>query len=460
MGLKIKRHIDISNKRLINVKLNVKYAILQMMFWTCAASAYAYLTQMLQYKGFTEGQIGVINAVKLFSTVVFQIMIGAFSDRYADRITLKYIISALTAAALVLTFVFYQYKLSFVQTVVLFIGFGATFTCISPLIDSLSIQYMNGGRNINYPICRAAGSCAWAVACVLFGMFCDSYDANRLLLLQIVFTAMMLAAALVMDDTAAGRTGKSVAVKTVRSKADENGADYVASDSRATISTDTGFTATNAADRSAIEVHTTGYLLTRYPKYRWFLIGSAVMFMGYNVGTTFLINVFERLGGSNFHYGVAEFIMAISEVPSAFLLIKFRKRISLDKIMLCCAVFMTFKNMFAAFSDNVWVIVISQSCEMLGFGLFYSGSVYLIEEMLSPADVVKGMSLINAFTVGAGEGLGALLCGWINSRYGLTVLMNSSVVISAVSIICILIMCFASNEMTLDKKRSEYRAIK
>ena len=79
--------------------------------------------------------------------------------------------------------------------------------------------------------------------------------------------------------------------------------------------------------------------------------------------------------------------MAVSEVPSAFLLIKFRKRISLDKIMLCCAVFMTFKNMFAAFSDNVWVIVISQGCEMLGFGLFYSGSVYLIEEMLSPADV-------------------------------------------------------------------------
>lgn len=205
--------------------------------------------------------------------------------------------------------------------------------------------------------------------------------------------------------------------------------------------------AANITETRKTEVHTAGYLLTTYPKYRWFLIGSAVMFMGYNVGTTFLINVFERLGGNNFHYGLAEFVMAVSEVPSAFLLIKFRKRISLDKIMMCCAVFMTFKNMFAAFSDNVWVIVISQGCEMLGFGLFYSGSVYLIEEMLSPADVVKGMSLINAFTVGVGEGIGALLCGWINSRYGLTVLMDSSVVISAVSIVCIVIMCRASNEI-------------
>lgn len=418
MGLQKKTCIDTSNKK---VKLNIKYAILQMMFWTCAASAYAYLTQMLQYKGFTDGQIGVINAVKLFSTVVFQIIIGVFSDRYAERIQLKYIISVLTVVALLLTFVFYEYKLSFVQTVMLFIGFGATFTCISPLIDSLSIKYMNGGKNINYPICRAAGSCAWAVACVLFGMFCDRYDANRLLILQMLFTAVMLAVLLIMDDTSSSRDYKSLGVRKR--------------------------TAANITETRKTEVHTTGYLLTTYPKYRWFLIGSAVMFMGYNVGTTFLINVFERLGGNNFHYGLAEFVMAVSEVPSAFLLIKFRKRISLDKIMLCCAVFMTFKNMFAAFSDNVWVIVISQGCEMLGFGLFYSGSVYLIEEMLSPADVVKGMSLINAFTVGAGEGIGALLCGWINSRYGLTVLMDSSVVISAVSIVCIVIMCRASNEI-------------
>lgn len=367
MGLQKKIRVDTSIKKK-NAKLNIKYAILQMMFWTCAASAYAYLTQMLQYKGFTDGQIGVINAVKLFSTVVFQIIIGVFSDRHAERIQLKYIISVLTVVALLLTSVFYEYKLSFVQTVMLFIGFGATFTCISPLIDSMSIKYMNGGRNINYPICRALGA-------------------------------------------------------------------------RERIS------AANITETRKTEVHTAGYLLTTYPKYRWFLIGSAVMFMGYNVGTTFLINVFERLGGNNFHYGLAEFVMAVSEVPSAFLLIKFRKRISLDKIMLCCAVFMTFKNMFAAFSDNVWVIVISQGCEMLGFGLFYSGSVYLIEEMLSPADVVKGMSLINAFTVGAGEGIGALLCGWINSRYGLTVLMDSSVVISAVSIVCIVIMCRASNEI-------------
>lgn len=379
-----------------------------MMFWTSAAAAYAYLTQMLSYKGFGEAQIGIINAVKLFSTVVFQIIIGAFSDRYAKRLPLKYIISFLTAAALVLTFIFYEYKLSFGQTILLFVGFGATFTCVSPLIDAMSIRYMNVGRHINYPVCRAAGSVAWAVACVLFGIFCDRYNANALLLLQMLFVFGMLLAAMSMER------------ENVEEPAKEKKA---------------------GAGGEGQKVHSVMYLIRNYPRYTWFLVGSAVMFMGYNMGTTFLISVFERLGGSNVDYGIAEFVMAVSEVPSAFILLRLRKRIPLEWLMLCCAVFMTLKNMFAAFSSEVWVIIVSQSCEMLGFGLFYAGSVYLIEELLSSADVVKGMSLVNAFTVGVGEGLGSLACGRINSAHGLTALMNLSVVVSAISIVCIFIMC-------------------
>ena len=407
--------------------LNIKYAMLQVMFWTSAASAYAFLTQMLQYKGFEEDQIGVLGAVKLFSTVIFQVIIGAFSDKYSKKIPLKIIIFALSVASLVLTFIFYKYKLSFGSMILLFIGFGATFTCISPLIDSLSVMYMDNGRRINYPLGRAAGSFAWAVACVLFGIFCDRYGANNLLILQMVFVFCMSIAALIMDrtDTAS------------HSDADCNGE---------VIKGSSGESSCPDNDIDS-KVHTSWYLISRYQKYLWFLIGSAVMFMGYNVGTTFLINVFERLGGNNFHFGMAEFVLAISEVPSAFILIKFRKKISLDKLMLCCSIFMTMKNMFAAFSGSIVVLIISQSCEMLGFGLFYSGSVYLIEEMLPHADIVKGMSLINAFTVGIGEGIGSLICGWINSRYGLTTLMNISVIISTISIICILRMCRVKNRL-------------
>lgn len=415
------------------IKLNIKYALLQAMFWTAAASGYAFLTQILQYKGFGETQIGAINGVKLFSTVIFQVIIGSFSDKYAKKISLKSIIAVLAVAACGCTFIFYAAPLSFFETMLIFIGFGATFTCISPLIDSLSVLYINHGRNVNYVWGRAAGSVAWAVACVGFGIFCDHCGVNNLLLLQLLFTVGILIAVLSMDkiilNAEASDKGKRAKGKELRENTKK----------KEMVSDET--------------VHTAFYLLKYYPKYTWFLIGSAIMFMGYNLGTTFLINVIEELGGSNTHYGIAEFVMAISEVPSAWIMLKTRKKLSVDKLMLCCAVFMTLKNAFATYTGDVNVIIMSQSCEMLGFGLFYAGSVFLVDDMLPAGDVVKGVSLINAATVGIGEGIGSLLCGAFRAKLGLHGLMQVSVFVSACSVFCMIIMCILP--VTLEQREAE-----
>ncbi len=85
------------------------------------------------------------------------------------------------------------------------------------------------------------------------------------------------------------------------------------------------------------------YLLKKYPSYDIFLLASMAMFMGYNLGTTFLIDVIKNLGGNNFHYGLAEFVMAIAEVPSAILFLKLRKKIRVEFFLVCCSIFMLLK---------------------------------------------------------------------------------------------------------------------
>lgn len=173
-------------------KLNAEYAVLQMLFWSAAASAYGFLTLLLQFKGFSVKEIGIINSVKLLSTVFFQIIIGVISDKFAKKISLKSIISFLSVLSLIFTFILYKFPISFFQAILLFIGFGATFTCISPLIDALSMVYSEGGRKVNYVWGRAAGSFAWAVSSVLFGAFCDKYDANKLLIIQMILNGLMI----------------------------------------------------------------------------------------------------------------------------------------------------------------------------------------------------------------------------------------------------------------------------
>lgn len=391
---------------------NIKYACLQIMFWTAAASGYGFMTQILQEKGFDSSQIGILNAAKLFATVVFQILIGDFSDRYAKKIPLKIIIAVLAGAASALTLAFYLTPSSFAGVLLISIGFGATFTCISPLIDSISMVYVRHGIKINYAWGRAAGSAAYAVACVLFGGFCEAFGASGILLIQMAVTFGILLIALWMDSFRKNKEELPGAEEEIRQP-----------------------------QRNSAEVHGVGHLLKRYPAYVCFLLGSAWMFMGYNLGTTFLINVMEELGGNNVHYGIAQFVMAASEVPSAMIILKMKKRFRMEWIMVCCAFFMMIKNVAAAFGGSVEVIIWSQCCEMLGFGLFYSGSVFMVNEMLPEGDLVKGMSLVNATTVGLGEGIGSMICGVLRTEYGLHGLMVCSVLVSAVSVLFMLIMC-------------------
>ena len=164
---------------------------------------------------------------------------------------------------------------------------------------------------------------------------------------------------------------------------------------------------------------------------------------------TVLIDIFTELGGGNTEYGMAEFVLAISEVPSAFIILKLRKRIPVKWMMVCCAFFMMVKNLIPTYADSITVVIGAQACEMLGLGLYYAESMYFIEEQLPGADLVKGASLVSVATVGIGEGIAACLCGVIRSRFGLYGLMKTGTLTNALSIIIFLWMC------TLKKKKCE-----
>lgn len=401
---------------------NVRYAVLQMTFWTAAAAAYGFVTQILQDKGVGNEQIGVLNAVKLFSTLAVQIGIGSFCDRHAGTIPLKAVVAVLAAIAAILTGILYKGLSSKLGMILLFAGLGGTFPCISPLMDSMAVRCGSSQEPIQYAWCRAAGSAAYAVAGMVFGLFCDRFGVSRLLLVQMAATALIGLAALGVPEPM-----DKVAVKKK-----------------------TGEGQTESWE----QVHHAGDLLRMYPRFAGFLLGSALMFMGYNLGTTFLINVMEELGAGNTEYGMAEFVLAVSEIPAAFWMTRYRSRIPMDKLMISCAFFMMLKNVLAAYSGSVAVIILSQSCEMLGFGMYYSGSLYLVEQLLPKQDVIKGMSFVQAATVGLGEGIGFLLCGWIRNQWGLHGLMQISVLVSAFSIVGMVWMCRLPAEKQDSKKRN------
>lgn len=409
-------------------ELNVRYFWLQVLFWGAAVVHYAYMTQILQSKGFTEVEIGVLNSVKLLVGVVFQVWIGAFADRTRYTIPLKYLIAVLSAGAGILTVVLYMAGHNFILMLVLSMGFGITFTTLQPLIDSLSMLYCNHGVDVNYAKGRMGGSISWALLCVLAGLYCDWFGLKTFPLCGL-FLVLLLAVMACFMPWESIRKQNLVSEKRKRARDDQK----VTSQLEMTMN-------------QTITPHTVGYLLTHYPAFTAFLIGSTVMFMGYNFGTTFLIDIFTGLGGSNTHYGISEFVMAISEVPSAVIILKLRRKIPIQWMMVCCAFFMTLKNLIPTYADNIAVVIAAQTCEMLGLGLYYAGSIFFIEENLPKADIVKGTTLVSVATVGIGEGIAAFFCGIIRRQIGLYGLMKTGTLANALSIIIFIWMCTLKNK--------------
>lgn len=394
-----------------NIKLNVQYSFLQGSYWILAAISSAFLTPLLKAMGFSYTEIGTIIAVKYGSTIAAQVFYSWFADKYARKIQLKDMIGIIAVASLITTFIFMKCPMRYGGTVILFAVFGATINCIQPLVDSLSTRYTNAGEKVHYNIARGVGSLTWAITCAYSGTFADRYGTINILYLQIGAIVLVMLFAFTMVKISSGKK-----------LSDNEEADTSLIDSTE-----------NVSKEENAEVHTIFYLLKEFPKYRIFLISAAFATMCFNFSSTFLIDLIESLGGNNADYGMAEFVLAMAEIPTAFFFVKLRRKFSIDQLLLCCMFFNMLKALAMTFAPSVPILIASMIFEMPGMGLYYASVVYFVMENLPVGDMVKGVTLVNIAANGIGAAISTYFSGIILAAFGMQILMLVGVVTGVIS---------------------------
>lgn len=387
-----------------DLKLQITYCFAEGGYWMIAVVLGAFITPLLLSKGYSEYEIGFITAVKSVATCIFQVIIANFADKHANKIQLKYIISILLGIGLVTSVVFYATTPGFYVTLIIFVLFGVGIACVSPLIDSLSALFMNHGRKISFTVARACGSVTWAVASLALGTFCTLYGENNLLLLQAIFILFLIVVIMLMEKVPTTDGAASEGRKEQKSLHKE-------------------------------ETHSIMYLLRKYPKYTVFVFGVLLTTICYNLSCCFLINVIEECGGTETHFGIAHFVLAISEVPTAILFSKLRKHLSLDTMFIIFAVANTLKAFGIFWGQNVWLVIAFQAFEMFGFGIYYAANLFFVMETLPAADVVKGVSFVSMVSAGIASGVGYYLAGIIMTAFGLKKLLFTSLVFGVLGIV-------------------------
>lgn len=381
-------------------KLTVTYSLLQWTFWMIAASAMAFLTPILEAKGFSAAEIGVLNTFKYISVMVFQLLLGSFADRHVETVPLKTIINVLSVIGLAATLLFISIGNAFWMAAIVVILFGATIHCLEPMIDALSLHYMNSGRRLNYTFSRAMGSASWAVFCIILGILAERRGINALLIFQAFSLGLMVLINTSMD---------KVKVRSLKDCGGKN--------------------------KRGAQPKTVWELIRYFPKYRCYLLACLFVFAGFSMNTLFLIDEIHHLGGTQFQYGLIQFVIAAAEIPLALFFYRVRKKISLEHLMVLMGTFCVIRAFATAAASSVLMLILVQGFEVFGLSVYYAGSVFFVQQYLPEADAVKGTSIINLFSNGIGNAVASTASGTIYSAFGFNALMAASVVVSALSLI-------------------------
>ena len=396
------------------ITLNVKYSVVSGLYWMICAVSGIFLVPILRMKGMDNAQIGMLLSIRSLATVIVSPLIASFCDRH-PRIQLKYILMLLAALNIINTLVFQFGTFTFLQLVFICVVLGGTSNTMPPLHSSIAMKFHQPGNTIVYSIGRGTGSVTYAIVALALGYMVGEDHLYVALSLQVILDAATIAALIFFPSYETGeKEGQESAVPAGTAK--KHAGPY------------------NAGE-AAVKTHTSAYIMKQLPWFSMFLFASAFLFVGYSMCNSFLIDIITAKGGNNSHMGIANFILGISELPTAIIFQKLKRRFGVYKLLRLSAIFTLLKMVFLYFSPNVFWICASQMLQMLGNGMYWSLSVYYVNEVVPQGDIVKGQSLATIFSVNIGGILGTLFSGQLLNYFDVKGLILFGCICSFIGVI-------------------------
>lgn len=363
-------------------RVNVTYSLLQIWFWGMMAAFSGYQTAIVLGRGFSSGQAGVFISLGCLAGIFAQPMLGAWADRH-PHVPLKSLFGGCILLALGIHGVFYFARPGFFGTALIFLALGALETNSYPLIDAMSMQFLNAGINVRYSLGRGLGAFAYAIISVLVGWQARRFGVESALVTHAALVILILAAVAVFP---------AFAPSAVPAENNE-------------------------------PAHSPLYILKHNPAFTVMLGAGFFGLMAVMPIVNFLVNLVNDRGGDSGDLGLALFLMAASELPGALLFQWLWKKTNIEKVMLVSVVFMALKPLLFFFCRDLRPLLLLQPVQMLGYGLFNPGNVYFANENVPPEDRVQGQSLKMVATNGLSGVLGNLIAGGIIDRGGVDTML-------------------------------------
>lgn len=361
-------------------KLMIQYCILQGSYWASFCVVYAFATVFLLSRGFESSMIGVIIAAGNILGVILQPMVASIADR-SEKISLHKLTAMLSIIMILLLVLLYFVPNGLLAVAVLFLLTDTFLQVIQPLINSVSVYYVNQGVSVDFGSARGIGSLSYAVASYILGIVVEKFGTRSILMAGILVALVLLVTILsmpVLSSSAASRLGEK--------EPEQNDAGLIV-------------------------------FAGRYKNFMLTLAGITLLFTFHNMNNAYLIKVIENVGGTSADMGRMLSIAAVTELPVMFLFSRISKHFKSSTLLMVSSAFFAIRAAGFMLAGNVMTMYLAAMLQIGSFALYIPSSVYYVNETMLDQDKFKGQAVMTA-TNTLGGVFGSLFGGFLIDNAG------------------------------------------
>ena len=361
-------------------KIQIRYNLLQILFWLLACCVSGYVAIYLKAKGLDNTEIGLVTGL----SCVFIMFISPSVSTVLQKVK-SLTIPKLATVLLVLTsllFLFVSYiNIPAILLIVLYIVIITGYLSCVPLLSTICMNYIERGYDLNFGLARGMGSVSYAISAVVLSYCIDLFDANALSVIHAISVVLFLCILNTMPDYVEER---------------------------------------REAEKKQGSVFT---IIKKYKLVFIILLGWAFTFSAATTLSTYLINVVENLGGNTTIYGYAVFCMAASELPAMAVTRKLMRKYNAMSLIVVAGLAYFIRNVLIAIAPNLIFVFLGVIFQSFSYGLLTSMITYYIADTCEKEDQVMGQTLQGIMTTGLGSMLGNILGGVLQDALGLNAML-------------------------------------
>ena len=384
-------------------KLNIYYSFLQIAYWVTSAVVFCFTTVFLQFRGYSNYEIGIVFAVGNIIGFVSQPLIAGYIDR-SDRRTLLRCIRITAVLAVLLMLAVYLLPSGSISLIGVYALLVAGNTLLNPLCISLSFYIESWGCGINFSRARAHGSLSFAVCNVILGMLVQRVSENAVPTAFILFSSLLGLATLLFVPV--DRAHRIAAPERRMQSASEKPSGLLE------------FARENK-------------------RFMLFLLGTATLYFTHGMIGNFMIEFIRSIGGGSEDMGNVLAFMTVVEVPVMLLFGRLTQRFKCSSLLRFAVIMFTVKELMIYLASSLPALYAAEALQAFSFALFVPASVRYVDEVIAKHNAVKGQAFVTSMMT-----LGSIFASYIGgllldtSTPGFTLLVG--VIVSAVGTLIML----------------------